>query len=95
MALPQLDIGRLSVEERIQPAEELWDSLLESPEQVPLTPAQEAELDRRREAYRQDREPGEPWREALAKIGKGGRRAASVVRSRSCGSSRPGMKKVC
>jgi putative addiction module component (TIGR02574 family) len=72
MALPQLDIERLSAEERIQLAEELWDSLLDQPEQIPLTPAQEAELDRRLQAYRQDREPGEPWREALAKIGKGG-----------------------
>lgn len=71
MALPQLDIDRLSAEERIQLAEELWDSLLDRPEQIPLTSAQEAELDRRLEAYRQDREPGEPWREALAKIGKG------------------------
>lgn len=72
MALPQLDIDRLSAEERIQLAEELWDSLLDKPEQIPLTPAQEEELDRRLQAYRQDREPGEPWREALAKIGKGG-----------------------
>jgi putative addiction module component (TIGR02574 family) len=72
MALPKLDIERLSAEERIQLAEELWDSLLDQPEQIPLTPAQEAELDRRLQAYRQDREPGEPWREALAKIGKGG-----------------------
>jgi len=71
MALPQLDIDRLSAEERIQLAEELWESLLDRPEQIPLTPAQEAELDRRLEAYRRDREPGEPWREALAKIGKG------------------------
>lgn len=72
MALPQLDIDRLSAEERIQLAEELWDSLLDRPELIPLTASQEEELDRRLEAYRQDREPGEPWREALARIGKGG-----------------------
>lgn len=71
MALPQLDIDRLSADERIQLAEELWDSLLDRPEQIPLTPAQGVELGRRLQTYRQDRDPGEPWREALAKIGKG------------------------
>jgi putative addiction module component (TIGR02574 family) len=72
MGLPQLDIDHLSAEERIQLAEELWNSLLDRPEQIPLTAAQEEELDRRLEAYRKDGAPGEPWREALAKIGKGG-----------------------
>lgn len=71
MALPQLDIDRLSAEERIQLAEELWDSLRDRPEEIPLTAVQEAELDRQLEAFRQDRDPGEPWRTALAKIGKG------------------------
>jgi len=70
MALPQLDIDRLSPDERIQLAEELWNSLHAEPGEVPLTPAQEGELDRRLDAYREDREPGEPWRDALAKIGK-------------------------
>jgi putative addiction module component (TIGR02574 family) len=71
MALPQLDIDRLSAEERIQLADELWDSLSDRPEEIPLTPVQEVELDRRLKAFQLDRDPGEPWREALAKIGKG------------------------
>jgi putative addiction module component (TIGR02574 family) len=70
MALPQLDIDRLSPDERIQLAEELWNSLHAEPCEVPLTPAQEDELDRRLDAYHEDRTPGEPWRDALAKIGK-------------------------
>ncbi|MGH2689312.1 MAG: addiction module protein [Actinomycetota bacterium] len=70
MALPQLDIDRLSPAERIQLAGELWTSLHATPDEVPLTPAQEDELDRRLEAYREDRAPGESWREALAGIGK-------------------------
>lgn len=52
----------------MQLAEELWESLREAPEQVPLTPAQEAELDRRVTAYREDGDPGQPWREALDEI---------------------------
>jgi len=70
MALPQFDIDGLSPDERIQLAEELWNSLHAKPGEIPLTPAQEDELDRRLQAYREDREPGEPWREALAGIGK-------------------------
>ncbi len=71
MALPELDIDRLSAEERIQLAEELWNSLLDHPEDVPLTSAQQKELDRRVEAYRLDQDPGEPWVEVLAKISQG------------------------
>lgn len=71
MALPQLDIDGMSAAERIKLAEQLWESLLDTPEEISLTPAQEDELDRRLQAYRHDREPGEPWREVLAEIGKG------------------------
>ena len=42
-----LDITRLSPRERIELAEELWDSLTE--EDIDLTPGQLAELERRRE----------------------------------------------
>lgn len=70
MALPQLDIQRLSPEERIQLAEDLWDSLLATPEGVALTEAQTEELDRRLAAYQKDRDPGEPWRDALDRMGK-------------------------
>lgn len=70
MALPQIDIDALSPTEKIELAERLWDSLGSSPEDIPLTAAQEEELDRRLEAYREDRDPGEPWREALSEIGQ-------------------------
>jgi hypothetical protein len=36
---------------------------------IALTAAQEEELDRRLEACREDRDPGEPWRGALFEIG--------------------------
>jgi putative addiction module component (TIGR02574 family) len=66
MALPEIDIEALSPSERIELAERLWNSLRASPEEVPLTAAQEEELDRRREAYREDRDRGE----ALSEIGR-------------------------
>lgn len=38
---------------------------------LPLTEAQAEELDRRLVEYQRDREPGVPWREALAEIRRG------------------------
>jgi putative addiction module component (TIGR02574 family) len=65
MSSPIFDFSHLSPEERIQLAEELWDSL--QPSAVPLTPELAAELRRRRE-YRRDGDPGQPWRDALDDI---------------------------
>jgi putative addiction module component (TIGR02574 family) len=62
------DFSNLNADERIQLAEDLWDSLAETPEAVPLTLAQEEELDRRVEVYERDRDPGKPWNEVLDKI---------------------------
>ena len=47
MSKPALNIDDLSPEERLRLIEELWDSLNEKPESVPLTNAQREELDRR------------------------------------------------
>ncbi len=68
MANPLFDFSNLTPEERIQLAEDLWDSLAEAPESVPLTAAQSEELDRRVEAYERDRDPGRPWSEVLSRI---------------------------
>jgi putative addiction module component (TIGR02574 family) len=43
----ELDISRLTPTERIQLAEELWDSLAINGDSLPLTPAQRQELERR------------------------------------------------
>ncbi len=63
MASPAFDFSHLTPEERIQLAEDLWDSL--EPTQVPLTPAQTAELTRRRALHEADPSRGKPWREVL------------------------------
>ncbi|MBU2053376.1 MAG: addiction module protein [Proteobacteria bacterium] len=59
---------KLSVPERIQLVEDIWDSIAEIPEELPLTEAQQVELDRRLNAYRLNPEEGAPWeyvREAI------------------------------
>lgn len=51
----------LSVSERIQLVEDLWDSIIAVPESVQLTEAQKQELDRRLDAYHQNPDAGSPW----------------------------------
>ena len=52
---------KLSVPERIQLVEDIWDSIAEMPEELPLTEAQQVELDRRLDAYRRNPTEGSPW----------------------------------
>ena len=59
--LVKADVLGLSVPERIQLVEDIWDSIAELPEEVPLTDEQKAELDRRLDAYHQNPNEGSPW----------------------------------
>jgi len=56
------------VPERIQLVEDIWDSIAEVPESVPLTDEQKAELDRRLEAYHENPGEGSPWRTVRERI---------------------------
>lgn len=51
----------LSVPERIQLVEDIWDTVAEVPEEVTLTDDQRAEIDRRLNAYHQNPDEGSPW----------------------------------
>jgi putative addiction module component (TIGR02574 family) len=64
------DILSLSVAERIELIGDLWDSLAETPEAIPLTEAQKAELERRREAHRKNPTATVPWSVVRDSIGK-------------------------
>jgi len=66
------DYSHLTPDERVRLADELWESLADKPEVLPLTVAQAKELDRRLEVYRKDPSAGIPWREALDEIEKSG-----------------------
>lgn len=61
-----VDIKNLSAEERLALLGDIWDSL--KPEDVPVTEAQRAELDRRLDDLEGDRDLGIPWDEVLRKI---------------------------
>ena len=62
------DILELPVPERIRLVEEIWESIAEVPEAVPLTDEQRAELDRRLDAYRKNPNAGSPWSDVKARI---------------------------
>ena len=66
MGAPRFDISKLDPAERLQLVEQLWDSL--TPDQVPLTPNQAEELDRREALHDADPGRGRPWREVLDEI---------------------------
>jgi putative addiction module component (TIGR02574 family) len=69
MAHPRLDYSDLTPEERLQLVEDLWDSLaVGAPESVPIPASHAEELERRVAAFRADRNPGPPWRDALDEI---------------------------
>jgi putative addiction module component (TIGR02574 family) len=68
MAKLEIDINKLTPEERLDLIEELWDSLSPDPAKIPLTNAQVKELDRRVAEMDADDSLGIPWEMVLAKI---------------------------
>jgi putative addiction module component (TIGR02574 family) len=68
MARLEIDINKLTPEERLDLIEELWDSLSTDMTKIPLTGPQARELDRRVAEMDQDDSLGIPWETVLAQI---------------------------
>jgi putative addiction module component (TIGR02574 family) len=68
MNIKTADILELSVAERIQIVEDIWDSIAAIPEAVLLSEDQKLELDRRLEAYHLNPDAGIPWIEVKERI---------------------------
>ena len=62
------DILQLSIDERLDLVEKIWDSITVSDQPLPLTEAQRAELDRRLQAHVQNPDEVETWDEVKSKI---------------------------
>jgi putative addiction module component (TIGR02574 family) len=65
---PLREIRRLSVAERIQLVEDLWDSIAEDTEMLPLTEEQRAELERRLAHAEANPGIGKPWSEIKERL---------------------------
>jgi putative addiction module component (TIGR02574 family) len=63
---PLNDLARLSPQQRLALISELWDSLSDA--DVPLTPAQETELERRLANLEADRARGVTWEQLKAEL---------------------------
>lgn len=68
--LLKVEISQLSIAERIQLAEDLWDSIAEQSEALPISDSQQQELDRRLERYAQDPTAGSDWETVKQRLGQ-------------------------
>lgn len=68
MNVPHDELLKLSVPERIQLAEDLWDSIAAKPDALPLTDTQRAEIERRLAEHDRDPESALPWEEARCRL---------------------------
>lgn len=69
MPRPKLsDILDLSVAERIELVQDIWDSIAEIPGDLILTEKQKAELDARSAKLKKDPESGIPWEDVKASL---------------------------
>jgi len=68
MGEPAFDFSELSVPERIQLVEDLWDSVAAESPFLPLTPEEIAELERRLDEMERNPDAGIPWEQVKADI---------------------------
>lgn len=69
MSIDLAELRKLSVAERIQLAEDLWDSIaLDAAEAPGLTDAQRQELQRRLRAHESDPSAALPWEQVRAEL---------------------------
>jgi len=62
------EIRKLSLSERIQLVEDVWDSIAAEGEEFPIPESHRVELARRREEHRQNREDVIPWEEVRRQL---------------------------
>ncbi len=62
------NIKKLSVSERILIIEDIWDSIISSKEDFPITDEQKKELDSRLEVYNKNPKEGKSWKEVKNNI---------------------------
>ena len=62
------EIAQLSISERIQLVEDIWDTVAAAPDDLSLTEPQRGELERRLQAHRQNPQMVSSWQEVSQRI---------------------------
>ena len=62
------DALALSIPERIQLVEDIWDTIANKPEEIELTAEEKRILDERLEAYHRNPDLGSPWEDVYKRI---------------------------
>lgn len=62
------DALALSIPERIQLVEDIWDTIANEPEAIELTAEEKKIIDERLEAYHKNPDLGSPWEDVYKKI---------------------------
>jgi putative addiction module component (TIGR02574 family) len=68
MSTVRTEVRSLSVTARLRLIEEMWDSLRETPEAIPVTGAQRKELERRRRAHARNPSAAKSWAEVRTRL---------------------------
>lgn len=67
-ALPIADLLKLDLATRLKIVEQLWDSIVDSERELPLSREDRDVLDQRLAAHRRDPDAGAPWAEVRARV---------------------------
>ena len=62
------DALTLSIPERIQLVEDIWDTIATEPEAIELTEEEKRIIDERLEAYHRNPDVGSPWKDVYKRI---------------------------
>ena len=62
------EILKLSISERIQLAEDIWDSISTTTQEIDLTEEQKTELDNRLETFQQNPQSGSTWEQVKKRL---------------------------
>jgi len=61
-------ILELPAAERVELAQQIWESVFDSPQNIPLTATQRDELERRWRAFEADPDEGESWEDVKKQL---------------------------
>jgi putative addiction module component (TIGR02574 family) len=68
MSTVRKELQSLGVADRLQLLEEIWDSLIDTPEAIPVTDAQRKELARHRRAHARNPSAAKSWAQVRARL---------------------------